>query len=388
MLDSTKTAQNQFAELQRLYDAEFAANRPPITAQDVPLSYEDITSDWLTATLCADTPGAAVVSHKLGAVDDGTTNRRRIVVEYNAAGKAAGLVERIFCKASFGLANRFSLGPVGAIAAEVNFYKYIRQHLDIEATEGVFANYNEAFNSIVMTKDISDRVEAFCDHKTVMTRARAESQMRVLAALHGAGASNPAILAHHDKFRSWHDFFHGTKSFGLDLGAKGGFAAAGELIPARTHAREAEIWPQTEEVVARSNQRPQTVTHEDVHLKNWYVAGNDEMGLSDWQCTTIGHWGRDLSYAIGTALTIEDRRAWERDLIAIYLDELASHGGPATSFDEAWTIYREQMLPALAWWTVTLNPAPGMPDMQPRATAVEFVQRLGTAIDDLQSLDA
>jgi hypothetical protein len=42
----------------------------------------------------------------------------------------------------------------------------------------------------------------------------------------------------------------------------------------------------------------------------------------------------------------------------------------------------------MAWWTVTLNPAPGMPEMQPRPTAVEFVTRLGTAMDDLDSLDA
>ena len=72
----------------------------------------------------------------------------------------------------------------------------------------------------------------------------------------------------------------------------------------------------------------------------------------------------------------------------MYLDELSRHGGPSIGFDEAWTIYREQMLPALAWWTITFNPAPGMPDMQPLPTSIEFVTRLGTAVDDLESLDA
>lgn len=388
MLETTQTAQDTFARIQALYDAEMASPHPAITATDVPVSYDSITDTWLTAALCANVPGAEVVSHTLGLVDDGTTNRRRMQVVYNANGAAAGLPTDLFCKSSFGVANRFSLGPVGAIDAEVNFYNHVRPYLDIEATEGVFAVANAAYNSVIMLKDISADVTEFCDHTTRIDRARAESQVRLLATLHGKGASDPRLIQAHDKFRSWHDFFHGTKLFGLDLGAQAGFTAAGDLIPARTHRRDSEVWAATEEAVARSHRRPQTLTHEDVHLKNWYVAGSGEMGLSDWQCTTVGHWGRDFAYAIGTALTTEDRRAWERDLLTLYLDELGRNGGPTTSFDEAWDIYREQLLPALAWWTITLNPAPGMPEMQPRPTAVEFVTRLGVAIDDLGSLDA
>jgi Phosphotransferase enzyme family len=211
--------------------------------------------------------------------------------------------------------------------------------------------------------------------------------MRLLARLHAAGANNPSIIARHREFKSWFDFFHATKSFGLDQGARAGPAAAGELIPARTHVRQSEVWGKTEAAVARSHARPKTVMRGDVHLKNWYVAGSGEMGLSDWQCTSIGHWGRDVAYTLSTSLTIENRRAWERDLLALYLDELGQLGGPVCSFDEAWTIYREEMLPALAWWTVTFMPPPGAPDMQPKPTAIEFVRRIGTAVDDLGSLD-
>lgn len=388
MPETAEPTEGLFACIQALHDAEMKANRTPLVAADVPLNYEAMNATWLTAALCAEVPGAKVTGFTLGLVDDGTTNRRSLCVEYNNIGKSAALPERIFCKASFGISNRFSLGPVGALEAEVNFYNSVRPHLSIEATDGVFSVVNEAYNSVIMLRDISDTVTEFCDHETMMTRERAESQMRTLAVLHGSCASNPKIVAEHPKFRSFFDFFHGTKLFGLDAGAKAGFSAAADLIPARTHAREAEVWLATEETVARAGRRAKTLTHGDVHLKNWYVAGNGEMGLSDWQCTTVNHWGRDLSYTLGTALTVANRRAWERDLIALYLDELGRNGGPVANFDDAWTIYREQMLPALAWWTVTLCPAPGMPDMQPRPTAMEFVTRLGTAVDDLGSLDA
>jgi hypothetical protein len=43
----------------------------------------------------------------------------------------------------------------------------------------------------------------------------------------------------------------------------------------------------------------------------------------------------------------------------------------------------------LAFWTMTINPAPGMPsDMQPHEATIEFIRRIGAAVDDLESLDA
>jgi len=42
----------------------------------------------------------------------------------------------------------------------------------------------------------------------------------------------------------------------------------------------------------------------------------------------------------------------------------------------------------LAFWTITINPAPGMPDMQPRDSTLEFIRRIAIAIDDLDALDS
>jgi hypothetical protein len=91
---------------------------------------------------------------------------------------------------------------------------------------------------------------------------------------------------------------------------------------------------------------------------------------------------------MATALTIDNRRAWERDLIQYYLEELRAAGGPAISFDEAWNAYRQQLITALTWWTVTLTPPPGLPDMRPRDITLEFIRRISTAMDDVGSLDA
>lgn len=384
----SQEVQALIAKLRTLYDEEMAEPHEAKSAAEVPQSFESITNEWLTDALCRNVAGAYVLGHELGEIDEGTTNRRGLKVSYNDVGRRAGLPSNLFCKASFGFTNRLALGPCGAISAEVGFYNHVRPHLEIEATEGVFSVMNQAFNSITILTDISDKVSEFCTQKTQITRELAESQMRALAGLHAAGATNPRLQAAHSEFKSWYDFFHGTKLFGLDVGARAGFEAASDLIPARTHRRASEVWSATEAAVERSDTRPHTLTHGDVHLKNWYITRDGQMGLSDWQCTSHGHWGRDLSYTIATSLTIEDRRKWERDLIAYYLETLTELGGQTVSFDDAWHIYREQMLPALAWWTFTYMPTPDAPDMQPIEASIEFVRRLGTATDDLESLDA
>src|SRR3546814_5061599 len=99
------------------------------------------------------------------------------------------------------------------------------------------------------------------------------------------------------------------------------------------------------------------------------------MGLSDWQIVSAGHWSRDFVYTMTTALTIEDRRKWEKDLVLFYLDKMEELGVPRISPDEAWKNLRQQLMTALAFWTITLRPAPGMPDMQPERTTREFLRR-------------
>lgn len=356
-------------------------------ASELPVCFEDITSEWLTDVLCSKTPGAKVTAMQLGPVDSGSSNRRRIKIEYNDAGRAARLPTGIFCKATHDLQNRIVLGVSGGAEVEANFYGYLRPLFDIEAPVPHFARYEpDTYNSLIMLTDITDTVTEFCSHLTTMTRARAESQMRLLAKVHGTGYSSPAARKELQRLGTWPEFFKRTLGFGIKDGSNAGFLAGEEVIPPRVFKRYEEIWPRTLESVEMHNSLPLTLMHGDVHLKNWYVAGNGEMGLSDWQCSGRGHWGRDMAYAFTTALTVENRRAWEKELIRFYLEQLHAAGGPKVSFEEAWKHYRQQMMTVLTWWTITLRPTPDMPDMQPRDITMEFIRRITVAMDDIDTL--
>lgn len=384
MLEITK-------RIEEVYQYDQENNARPVTRRDeLPISFDFITPEWLTDVLCRDAPGAKVVDFALGEADNGTSNRRKIAVRYNAAGQAAGLPDKLFCKAAHNLANRITVGAIGCGDSETNFYQHIRPHIEIETPVCYFGRVDHrSWNAMLILGDISDSVIEFGTHRTEMGRARVESQLRLLATLHGRCYAEPVLKrAVQEHFIPWRQFFGNTVDFGMQDASEAGFRMSKGLFPDRLHDRAAEIWPATMQSLDLHDRQPQTLAHHDVHLRNWYVAGNGEMGLGDWQCTVRGHWSRDIAYALSCALPIEDRRNWEEDLLRFYLEHMAAAGGPKVDFDEAWLRYRQQMITALTWWTITINPAPDMPDMQPRDATEEFLRRIGTAMDDLGTLDA
>ena len=376
------------ARITAAFERDVAEQRKVRDPQEIPPFYESITPEWLSAILCKDVPDAEVVAYRLDEVDNGTSNRRRIFVDYNATGQAAGLPPSVFCKATVDLVNRLLLST-SAVFSEVSFYNRIRGDLDIDAPQAYLAAYDpETYASMIMLKDMASEVQ-FCSERTVSTRRSVESQLTLLATLHGKFYDSERLrgdladlFSFHERFRRL-DAQHDFKTC-----CENGVIAAESIIPPRLFARRDEIWDATVRSVQWHATQPETITHGDVHLKNWYQRPSGTMGLGDWQVMSRGHWARDFAYAVSTALSVEDRRAMERDLLGFYLDRMAANGGPKLALDEAWTAYRAQLLSALAWWTMTLTPSAAMPDMQPLGTTNVFLSRIAVAIDDLDSIGA
>jgi len=238
-------------------------------------------------------------------------------------------------------------------------------------------------------KDIGGEAE-FCTHKTHIDREHANRLVDTLAKLHSRFYQSPELGTAALPFKTWptwwDDNLKATPTYGEACDT--GFGAAQALIPERLFRRRAEVWPATMRSAELHHGLPQTLIHCDVHLGNWYIAKSGDMGLGDWHCTSTGHWSRDFVYSTITALTVENRRRWEEDLLRRYLERMAEYGVPKINFAEAWLHIRRQLPSALSFWTITLRPAPGMPDMQPEDTSYEFVKRLAVAADDYEVLDS
>lgn len=374
--------------INKSYEDDIIRSAIAATADELPLSYESITDEWLSNVLCRSCPEIKVVRHALGSVDNGTSNRRKIYLEYSADGEVFGLPSVAFCKASHAISNRIALGVSGAARSEVLFYNEIRPDLKIEAPQPLYANMDaESFNSMIILKDLSGDVHEFCTQGTSISRQLAESQLELLAELHGSVLASSSLSQRIRQLPTFPEFFANMLGFGLREGAEAGFIAAQSSIPERLYARHREVWQATVASLADHDSMPRTLIHGDVHLKNWYITKDARMGLADWQGCARGHWSRDVAYAMSTALHPDDRRAWERDLLGIYLDRLHAAGGPKVDFDEGMLSYRRQLLSSLAWWTLTLAPPAGLPDMQPQDDTLEFIKRIAIAVDDLDVLD-
>ncbi len=360
-------------------------------AEDVPSSVAVLTPAWWTAVMCAGHPGAQVLGFETMGSSAGTHQRHRFMLRYNDAGHVARLPMAVFTKTLPNVLTRMIGGYNGTARAEGRFYRDIRPQLSIESPAG----YHTAFDrntlaGINVLEDIATtRGARFCDADAYVTRDMAESMVDLLAQLH-AHAYHDARLDNEWRwlanFADWFEI--GARKMGTEHYTRLAMQRIASRVPARLMKRLHEIWPATVAASAIHRQGPRGLLHSDVHIGNWYRHGKGAMGLFDWQCVAQGHWSRDVAYALSAALTIEDRRAWERALLARYLEILSNTAGVYIDTDSAWAHYRAQMLHALWMWTITLCHSRWLPAMQPEAVSTAMIERIATAIDDLDSLNA
>jgi hypothetical protein len=91
---------------------------------------------------------------------------------------------------------------------------------------------------------------------------------------------------------------------------------------------------------------------------------------------------------VTASLTPDDRRNWERELLARYIERFAENTGVKPDFNLSFLHYRQQIVHALAMWTITLCHSPLLPAMQPEDTTLTMIERITTAMADLDSIDS
>jgi aminoglycoside phosphotransferase (APT) family kinase protein len=359
--------------------------------EDVPCTPYAITPEWLTAVLCGKVPGAAVTRVEVSAASAGTHERHQLIVSYNEEGRRAGLPVSIFTKSLPSIVTRMIGGFNGTARVEGNFYTQIRPQLEIEAPLCYHSACDrQTFAAIHLLEDmVATKSATFCNHKTYVSRAMADDMIDLLASLHGRFYGGPTLAERYRWLASYSRWFTiGAEKMGTEYYTRKAFNAAAHVIPPEVMARRDDVWPATMRALALHDSEPQGLIHSDVHIGNWYRTGAGEMGLCDWQCLSRGHWSRDFAYAVTASLTPDDRRNWERELLARYIERFAEKTGVKPDFDASFQHYRQQIVHALAMWTITLCHSRLLPNMQPEDTTITMIQRMATAMADLDALDS
>ncbi|MGW1546852.1 phosphotransferase [Streptomyces sp. NPDC002346] len=349
---------------------------------DVPATPADVTPEWLTAALCRGIADARVEWAKAVPHSAGSSTRWQIQVRYNAAGEKVGLPSTVFAKTTAAYRQRIMLGFIGNISGEPTFFRDFRPRLDIEAPLGYYGAFDPvSWRSISLIEDLVHTKGAeFLVPARYVTRDEMVGLLDQMAAWHGRFWNSPEVRplvnAPADYVGRAGDFF-GWEGIAR-LGAERGSA----VIPSALAARTVDHLEPMLAGLRLLGRGPVTLLHGDPHIGNTYVTGEGRMGFTDWQCVLRGSWAYDVSYLLAGGLTVEDRRAWERDLLEHYLHRLDTAGGEPPTSEEAWTAYRQQALWPYYAWLSTIGHGALQPDMQPDEVSLDMVARTAAAVED------
>ena len=373
---------------------EHLRRRPRTSLQDVPPSSDALTVEWLTLALCQRTPDAEVIGFEFGPRNDGTSARRTLRVRYNAAGRDAGLPEAVFTKSAPSFLSRMVAAGARLAQIEASFYRFVRPELDIEAPATLYSAFDPVSHRLMLiTDDVTvTRGATFGTAlDRMLSRAQAEQVVSTLAALHARYWNAPLQSMFSDWLRDTHQYMQMLDD-ALDASARilSGFERARAVVSPQVYARRHEMY-----TALLDSQRhnafggPTTFLHGDVHPGNWYLTRDGALGLYDWQMCVIGGPARDLAYALTSHLTIEDRRAWEGELLERYRDELAARGvdSPPRTAD-LFLDYRRQVVYGMFAWLATIGRSPLQPKYQPDEISLANLERMTQACADLDTLDA
>ncbi|MGQ0624016.1 MAG: phosphotransferase [Sporichthyaceae bacterium] len=356
----------------------------------IPRSAEDLTCAYLSSVLFPHDPQARVLEIRRPGGSVGTTTRSALDLTYNEAGQALGVPNRLFVKCTTALAQRLILGLGGFIDGEPGFYNLVRPQIEIEAPRAYHCAVDpRSWRSISVMEDVAAlRGAKFWQPSTTMTRARMEDLLANTAVWHGSFWNSPKL----NDFR-WlktpAQHLQVIDAFiGMEKRSAVGTRRSRAVLPDGLWRRRADLYAGMRRSLEISSRGAHTYLHGDYHVGNTYVTKEGRMGIGDWQIGVRGSWVYDYAYIITTGLEVEDRRAWEHDLLDFYLERLATNGGPALSHDKAFTAYREATFYPYFAWAYTIGRHALMPKYQPDEISLPMMQRTGTAIDDLESLRA
>jgi len=345
----------------------------------IPLDWAQVTPEWMTAALQSRLPGVQVKDVEIVTQDDGTNRRVRFGLSY-AQGSGPPTV---FLKAH-AADNRVTHLRNGNLWNEARlFASGVELPVDHPIVYKAVVDLL-GLDFLLVMEDIKLRGGDPRDGTRPMTPEQVAHGLRALARLHSRywniSPSTHPKLAWLQTWAPTEGWQSGLRRFvprGLERGAA--FLPAG--VQAFTADQVVDTWARYVGTLATG---AVTMTHGDLHIGNTYVLPDDTVGFLDWQVVRRGGWSQDLGHFMGSALTKEDRRAHERELLEIYRTSLDVPKNELPSADEAWLIYRASAIYGLTIWLSTL----GTDGWQSRAVCEALADRFAAAFVELDTLGA
>jgi hypothetical protein len=344
--------------------------------QRLPAAPSDVSAAWLTDALAARHPGVHVVDVEVTEAHEATNTHARLRLSYDTPTR---LPSAMFAKMlPLDPERRVLIARTGMGLLETRFYADLAGSVGLRVPEMYVAVHDDADGSFVLlVEDLASTGCTVSDGTWGVAPDSAARALEELAELHVR--FEDAAVRRRDA--SWvppavHGSTYGTNllQYALDhhrdrLSTE--FAEISELCIGHGDVLH-EVW----------QRGPTTVIHGDPHIGNLFD-DHGRTGFLDWGIVKVSTAMRDVGYFLCMALSVDDRRRHERDLLRHYLGARAALGGSAIGFDDAWLAHRVQ-----AAYTVLAScqivTFPRVSERR-RIFSEAFLARSEAAIADLQS---
>ncbi|KAI1015308.1 hypothetical protein LB504_011102 [Fusarium proliferatum] len=320
----------------------------------LPLTVNELTKHWFTKILDKRVQDIEVIKTVHGTAS-------KILIELTLENGADNRASNICVKGGFNPDIREYLPFLYAIyRLEAEFYYYLAPRLKIPLPPVLYAG-TDTINGqgIVVMADLKAQGYAFGNPLETWPVERARLSIEQLATLHASTWGDTGLLAPEE----W------DKRFAPDA-----------RPPVPRFMEDRERMTATFEALWESDSKMKCLIHGDAHIGNTFISPAGEPGFLDWQVIHSASALHDVAYFIGGSLSIQDRRAHEKDLLQSYLSALKHAGGPQLEIEDVWEEYRRQTFHGFAW-------ALAGPLMQSREIVDAMVERHCAAIVDHKSIE-
>ncbi|MGN5238363.1 phosphotransferase family protein [Rhodococcus sp. SJ-3] len=346
----------------------------------VPDTLEQATSpQWLTSALQPRFPGIVVREVIPGPVVDRVSTNARFTIVCEG-GIPEGLSSRLCVKGYF---NEQSRAARFVGEREACFYRDLAADSGVRTLRSVYADFDTAArHGVVVTEDIVAEGGAFLDAASYISPDQVADSLSQFAKLHASTWGNSAWSEKHwltsnlaGALRAWGGDAITARIAGNFHGPNGRRVPEGVSdAPRLTRAYSSLVASLEAEQISSD----WCVIHGDAHVGNTFLDAAGALSLVDWQLVQRGMWYLDVGTHIATALTVNDRRGSEKDLLWHYLDCLAAQGITPPSRDVAWRAMSRGILRGFFLWGITTKVAPNLIEI--------LLHRLGTAVADHDAL--
>ena len=357
-------------------------DRPyPARVERLPRRLDDVTPEWLTSVLANRYPGIVVRDFDVVECKNTHTTKLRARLDLNDVGVAAGIPAHICLKANW---SGLRTGPI--CEREARFYHLISAGLDCPVPRSYYADWDDdGFgNGVVAMEDLGLSPGEFGASDDRLGVDGVAAGLESLAKVHGALWGDPRLEA----------FDWLAPSMGTDNDTE-------QVIQFWHYIRFNLTDPEYEAVVPRwvydtpkvmnhaldelsvferELPGPRCLVHGDAHQGNSFLRANGERVWVDWQLVRKGSPWRDVSYFLIGALTVDERRSADRDLVEHYRQRLVATGADGVpERDEAWRQFVRWPAYGTQAWLGNIN-------QWGQRSGVEMVRRQFAASDDYDTV--